>query len=159
VELSNEVGQTPARDCGFTEGFHLGRARAGAYRGEGERDGGLGAENKLLTRPAASGGASAGNGAAAVAAAAAALASGEGEGAGGDRMASGGAGCRLDRGKPVGRAARPQRRRTAAMWSAPGGARRASARGRGEGETGPRGLAGPKGRRVGPAAPARFSFF
>ena len=82
AELSNEVVLTPARDCGFAEGFHLGRARAGAYRGEGEHNGGLGTENGPLARPAASGGASAGNGAAAVTAAAAALASGEGEGAG-----------------------------------------------------------------------------
>jgi len=78
----DEVGRPPTRDCGFAEGFHPGRARAGAYRGEGEHNGGLGAENGPLAHPAASGGASAGNGAAAVTAAAAALVSGEGEGAG-----------------------------------------------------------------------------
>jgi len=78
-ELSDELERTPARDSGFAKGFHLGRACAGAYRGEDEHGGGLGAEKGPLTRPAASGGALASNGAAVVAAVAAALASGEGE--------------------------------------------------------------------------------
>jgi len=64
AELSNEFELTPMRDSGFAKGFHLGRACAGAYRGEDELGGGLGAEKGLLTRPAVSGGALAGNGAA-----------------------------------------------------------------------------------------------
>jgi len=42
AELSDDVGGTLARDCGLTDGFHLGRACVGAYRGEGEHGGGLG---------------------------------------------------------------------------------------------------------------------
>ena len=53
------------RDSGFVEVSHLGRACAGAYRGEDEHDGGLGAEKGPLTWPVASGGALAGNGTAA----------------------------------------------------------------------------------------------
>ena len=56
-------------------------------------------------------------------------------------------------------AARPRRRRTVATWPAPGGARRAPCAEERGGETGPRCLAGPKGRRVGQAAPASFLFF
>jgi len=78
---------------------------------------------------------SASNGAAVVAAAAAALASREGEGAGrGQNGASGGAGWRPDRVKPVGRAATSTtpaygRHVAGAGWSEAG----ASAHGRGEG--------------------------
>ena len=57
VEHSDEVGETAASDSGLAAVSHLGRARAGAYRGEDERGGGLGAENGLLAWPAASGGA------------------------------------------------------------------------------------------------------
>jgi len=39
------------------DGFHLGRACAGAYRGEGEHTDGLGTENGSLMRLAASDGA------------------------------------------------------------------------------------------------------
>jgi len=140
------------------EGFHLGRARAGAYRGEGEHGGGLGEENGPLTRPAASGGASAGNGATAVAAAAAALASGEGEGAGGTewRLVARGA-------VPTGVSRSAERASTTpvygrhvtgAGWSEAD--IRAWERG---GEAGPRGLDGRKGRRIGPSAPAPFPLF
>jgi len=65
AEHSDKVGRSPASDCGFTDGFHLGRACAEAYRGEGEHGGGFGAENVPRKWPAASGGASASNGAAA----------------------------------------------------------------------------------------------
>ena len=78
AEHSDEVRRTSAGDCGLAEGFYLGRVRAGAYRGEGEHAGGLGAENRPLTWPAASGGASAGNGTATLATAGAALASVDG---------------------------------------------------------------------------------
>jgi len=56
----------------------------------------------------------------------------------GDRVeASGGAGRRPDRVMPVGRAAAATSRCTAAMWPAPGGARRARpCAGEGEGELG-----------------------
>ena len=78
---------------------------------------------------------------------------------GGQNGASGGAGWRPDRDKLVGRAARPRRRRTAATWPAPGGARRARPRaGEGRGGWAAR-LDGPKGRRVSPAAPAPFPLF
>ena len=63
AEPSDEVGRTPASDCGFADGFHLGRACVEAYRGEGEHGGGFGAENGPRKRSAASGGASASNGA------------------------------------------------------------------------------------------------
>jgi len=91
---------------------------------------------------------------------AAALASGEGEGVGrGHNGASGGAGWRPDRVKPVAGRPRPRRRHTAATWSAPGGARRARPHvGEGRGSWAAR-LSRPKGRRVGPAAPAPFFFF
>jgi len=56
-------------------------------------------------------------------------------------------------------AARRRRRRTAATWPAPGGVRRAPRAGERGGGTGPHGFAGPKGMRVGPAAPVPFSFF
>ena len=79
---------------------------------------------------------------------------------GGDRMerlgARGGVPTGLSRsaGRP-----RPRRRRTAATWPAPGGARRAHPHaGEGRGSWAAR-LSGPKGRRVGPAAPAPFFFF
>ena len=51
---------------------------------------------------------------------------------------------------------RPRCRRTAAMWPAPGGVRRARPRA-GEGEWAAR-ASGSKGRRVGPAAPGPFLF-
>ena len=77
----------------------------------------------------------------------------------GDRMARRGAGCRPDRGKPVGRDASTTpaygRHVTGAGWSEAG----ARAWEREWRESGPRCLAGPKGRRVGPAARVPFSFF
>ena len=65
------------RAIAVTDSFHLGRACAGAYRGEGEHGGGLGAENGPLTRPAASDRASADNGATRAAAAAVLVSGGE----------------------------------------------------------------------------------
>jgi hypothetical protein len=81
------------------------------------------------------------------------------EWSGGDRMAPGGAGCRPNRGKPVG-----QRRVHDAGVRPPRGRRRVE---RGErpragergGEAGPCCLAGPKRRRVGPAAPVPLFLF
>ena len=74
-------------------------------------------------------------------------------------MAPGGAGCRPDRGKPVG-----QRRVHDAGVRPPRGRRRVEQGGRpraGErgGEAGPRGLAGPKGRRSAQQRLPPFSFF
>jgi len=159
AEHSGDVGRTPVRDCGLAEGFHLGRACAGAYRGEGEHDGGLGTENGPLTRPAASGGARP-----AMAPRRLFLlrswAENERE-RGGQYGASGGAGWRPDRDKPIGRAARPRRRRTAATWLAPGGARRARPRareGRG-GEARPRGWMGRKGGGLAQQRQPPFPFF
>jgi len=102
------------------------RARRWSWRGEW-LTGAAGGERRS----------SASNGTAAVAAAAA-LASGDGEGAGrGQNGAFGGAGWRLDRVKPVGRAAASTtpaygRHVAGARWSEAG----TSARGRGEGELG-----------------------
>jgi len=100
AELSNEVGRTPARDSGFAEVSHLGRACAWAYRGEDEHNGGLGAKNGPLARPAVRGGASASNGAAAELL----LRERVGKKRESGRVQSGvwGAGCRPERGKPVG---------------------------------------------------------
>ena len=72
---------------------------------------------------------------------------------------SGGAGWRPDRVKPVGRAAASTtpmygRHVAGARWSEAG----VSAHGRGEGSQAVR-LNGPKGRRVGPAAPTSFLLF
>ena len=146
AERSDEVKRTPAKDCGLAEGFHLGSACRGLPWRRQTRRPCLGAENGPLTRPAASSGASAGNGAAAVGAAAAALASGEGEGAGGTEWRLGARGA-----VPTGVSRSAERRVHNAGWSEAGV--RTWERG---GEAGPRGLDGPKGRRVGPVAPAPF---
>ena len=63
VEHSGEVGATPASDSRRTAASHLGRAHAGAYRGDGECAGALGVEVEALVRSAASGGAFSNNGA------------------------------------------------------------------------------------------------
>ena len=57
AELFDEVGATPASDSRHTTGSHLGRAFAGAYRGDGECAGGLGVEVGALAWPAVSSGA------------------------------------------------------------------------------------------------------
>ena len=92
---------------------------------------------------------------------AAALANGGGrrERSGGDRMVPRGAGCRLDRDKPVGRGASttPTYGRHVADvgWTKAG----VRTREREGGKAGPRCLARPKGRRVRPATPAPSSIF
>jgi len=58
VELSGEVGATPASDSRRTMGSHHGRAFGGAYRGDDECAGGLGAEVGALAWPAVSSGVS-----------------------------------------------------------------------------------------------------
>jgi len=58
VELSDKVGATPVSDSRHTTGSHLGRAFAGAYRGDDECAGGLGTEVGALAWPAVSSGAS-----------------------------------------------------------------------------------------------------
>jgi len=81
---------------------------------------------------------------------------------GGDRRngAPGGVEQRPDLVMPVGAGRpRPRRRRTTATWPASGGERRARPRARRGGEERAARLIGPKGRRVGPAAPAPFLFF
>jgi len=129
AEHSDEVGETPASGCGLAHDSHLGRACAGAYRGEDECGGGLGAENGSLARPATSGGARP-----AMAPRRSLLLRSrtrEERERGGDRMgclgARGGVPTEISRsaGRPC-----PRRRRTAATWPASGGARWASARGR-----------------------------
>ena len=160
AEHSDEVGEIPASDYRLTDDSHIGRACAGAYCGEGEHGGGLGAENGSLARPAASGGARP-----ATAPRRSLLLlwsrAGEGEGAGrGHNGVSGGAGWRPDRGKLVGRAAASTTSAygyhvAGAGWREAGTSARA-----GEGRGGRASwLDGPKGRRVGPAAPGPFSIF
>ena len=107
---------------------HLGRACAGAYRGEDECSGGFAAENGPLAWPAASGGARR------------AMAprrplllllrsrTGEEREQGGDRMGVLGARGGVPTGISRSAAARPRRRRTAVTWPASGGSRRAPAR-------------------------------
>jgi len=56
VEHSGELGATPASDSRHTVASHLGRAHAGAYRGDGECAGALGGELEALVRSVASGG-------------------------------------------------------------------------------------------------------
>jgi len=63
AEHSGDVRATSASDSWRTAASHLGRAHAGAYRGDGECAGALGVELEALVRPAASGGACSGNGA------------------------------------------------------------------------------------------------
>ena len=113
---------------------------------------------RLWARPAVSGGAFSGDGAGRAATAAAALADrGRREGGAGDRAsgAAWGAGRRPDQVKAVGRGASnagvqpPRGRRRVER----GGRRAREREGRG---SGPRCPAGPKGRRVGPAAPVLF---
>jgi hypothetical protein len=116
-----------------------------AYRGEDEHDGGLGVEKGPLTRPATSGGALAGNGATVV----------KREGTEWRLGARGAVPTGVSRSASGG----PRRRRMAAMWPASGGARWAPAHGRGEGETRPCGLAGPKGRRSAQQRLPLFLFF
>ena len=162
AELSGEVGATPASDSRRTTASHLGRAYAGAYRGDGECAAVLGVEVGALVRSAASGGASSGNGAGRAAAAAAARADGgrKERALATERVEwSRGAGRRPDQvGGAVGRGApnagvRPPRGR---RGMGRGGRRAREREGR---ERQARLLAGPKGRRVGPAAPVPFSFF
>jgi len=62
AKLSVEVGATLANDSRRTAASHLGRAYAGAYRGDGECAGVLGVEFGALVRRAAGGGAFSGNG-------------------------------------------------------------------------------------------------
>ena len=57
AELSGVVGATLASDSRRTTGSHLGRAFAGAYRGDDECAGGLGVEVGALAWPAVSSGA------------------------------------------------------------------------------------------------------
>jgi len=136
VELSGKVGVTPASDSRHTTGSHLGRAFAGAYCGDGECTGGLGVEVGALAWPAVSSGALQ-RWRCSGAATAATLASGGGrrEERATERVEwPGGAGRRPDQVK-AGRPRRVQRRRTAATWPAPCGARRAPRAGeRGEGK-------------------------
>ena len=159
AEHSDEVGETPASDSGLAAVAHLGRACAGAYRGEDECSGGFGAEVGSLVWPAATGGARPAM-ASRRSTAAAALANGGGRRgrSGGDRMEPGDAGCCPDRGKPVGRAASTTPTYGSHVagvgWTKAG----VRARKRERGETGPHCLSGPKGRRVSPAAPAAFYF-
>ena len=160
AEHFDEVGETPVSDLRRAAVSHLGRAWAEDYRGEDECCGELGSEIGALAWPAVSGGAlrrwRCGG-----AATAAALTSGGRRGErGGDRMeCPSGAGRRSDQVK----AGRPRRVHDADVRSPRGrcrvdeGGRRAWERE--GGETGPRCMAGPKGRRVGPAAPAPFLFF
>jgi len=58
AELSGVVGATPTSDLRRSTGSHLGRAFAGAYRGDGERAGGFGVEFGALAWLAVSSGAS-----------------------------------------------------------------------------------------------------
>ena len=144
----------PASDSRRTTASHLGRAYAGAYRGDGECAGVLGVEFGALVRLAASGGALSGNGAGGAAAAAAAHAGrGRREKARAIewREWSGGAGRRPDQGEGVVGRGAPN-----AGVRPPCGRRAREREGRGRQA---RLLAGPKGRRVGPAAPVPFSFF
>ena len=151
MELSGEVGATPASDSRRAAASHLGRACAEAYRDKDECNGELGSEIGALAWPAVSGGN----------AAAAALTSRgrRGERSGGDRVEPGDAGRRPD----LVKAGRPWRVHDAGVRP-PRGRRRVERGGRRAperegGETGPRCLARPKGRRVGPAAPAPFLFY
>jgi len=162
AELSGEVGATPASDSRRTNASHLGRAYAGAYRGDGECAGDLGVEVGALVRPAASGGAFSGNGVGGAAAATAARADG------GRRERArttewrerlgtrGGVPTRgegvVGRGVPNAGLRPPRGRRGMGQ-----GGRRARERERRGRQAGL--LAGPKGRRVGPAAPVPFSIF
>jgi len=61
AELSGEVEATSASDSRRTTASHLGRAYAGAYRGDDECAGVFGVEVGALVQPAASGGAFSGN--------------------------------------------------------------------------------------------------
>ena len=160
AEHSGDVGATPASDSRCTAASHLGRAYAGAYRGDGECAGALGFELGALVWPAASGGACSGNGAwrnCCCCCASRGRRERRGRQNGGRVL-----GVRVGvptRGVEVaGRGAsnagvRPPRGRRRVER----GGRRAHGReGRGSGLRCP---AGPKGRRVGPAAPVPFPFF
>jgi hypothetical protein len=138
AEYSGELGVTPASDSRRSTDSHLGRTFARAYPSDGECPGALGVELEALVWPATSGGALSGNGARRSGCCCAVRAEEEGEGGrGGDRM-EGVAWEPAPASRPGGVGGRPrrvQRRRTAATWPAPGGARRAPrAREREEGE-------------------------
>jgi len=154
VEHSDEVGETPASDSGLAAVSHLGRACAEAYRGEDECSGGFGAEDRSLVWPAEL----SGDGAAAELLRLLRSRAEEGEGSGEGTEWSGlGARGGVPTGiRPVGRGASTTptygRHVAGVGWTKAG----VRAREREGGETGPRCLAGPKGRQVGPAAPAPF---
>jgi hypothetical protein len=137
AEYSGELGVTPASDSRRSTDSHLGRTFARAYPSDGECPGALGVELEALVWPATSGGALSGNGARRSGCCCAVRAEEEGEGGRGGQNGRNGLGACA--GVPTrgvgGRPRRVQRRRTAATWPAPGGARRAPrARERGEGE-------------------------
>ena len=162
AEYSGELGVTPASDSRRSTDSHLGRTFARAYPSDGECPGALGVELEALVWPATSGGALSGNGARRSGCCGAVRAEEEGEGGrGGDRM-EGVAWEPAPASRPGGVGGRPrrvQRRRTAATWPAPGGARRVRAR-EGEGEGRQAGsLAGPKGKRGWPSSACPFLFF
>ena len=162
AELFGEVGATPASDSRRTTASHLGRAYAGAYRGDGECAGVLGVEVGALVRSAASGGASSGNGAGGAAAAAAVHADGgrKERARATERVEwSGGAGRRPDQ-VGGGQPRRAQRRRTAATWPPRNGARQAPHAGEREGRGEAGRAAGWAEREAGrPSSACPFSFF
>ena len=161
AEYSGELGVTPASDSRRSTDSHLGRTFARAYPSDGECPGALGVELEALVWPATSGGALSGNGARRSGCCCAVRAEEEGEGGRGGQNGRNGLGACA--GVPTrgvgGRPRRVQRRRTAATWPAPGGARRVRAR-EGEGEGRQAGsLAGPKGKRGWPSSACPFLFF
>jgi len=139
AEHSGEIGATLASDSRRTAASHLGRAYAGAYRGDGECAGALGVELEALLRPAASGGACSGNGARRNCCCYWCTGGGRRERRGrqnGGRVLGARVGVPT-RGGGGGRPRRAQRRRTAATWPSLNGARWAPRAGeRGEREAG-----------------------
>jgi len=143
-------------------GSHLGRAFAGAYRGDGECAGGFGVEFGALAWPAVSGGASL-----AIALRRSSYGCGcarerreEGEARATERVERpGGSGRRPDQVNPVGRGASTTpaygRHVAVAGWDEAGATRAGEREGGGR----PGRCLGRKGGGVGPAAPAPFSIF